>query len=112
MNTIVECPSEEESDAQWPLAFAHHLAGCVVDRGDVIGVERVAQPECVRRDPGPDRERPGGSELEVLGCHEQDQDPETDHVQAGDHGRHSTGAPPLRACHRSPHPLQPRRAGQ
>jgi hypothetical protein len=32
---------EEEPDAQRPLAFRHQLASGVVDRGDVVGVERV-----------------------------------------------------------------------
>ena len=40
---------EEEADAQRPLALAHELARRVVDRRDVIGVERVAQPQRVRR---------------------------------------------------------------
>ena len=36
---------EEEADADWTLALLHQLAGDVVDRGDMIGVDRVAQAE-------------------------------------------------------------------
>ncbi len=56
---------EPEADAQRALALAHQLARRVVDRRDVVGVERVPQPERVRRHADPDRERPrrcrGGS---------------------------------------------------
>ncbi len=59
-NTIVEWPSENQKpDAQRPLALAHQLAGRVVDRRDVVGVERVAQAERVGGHPDADRERPG-----------------------------------------------------
>src|SRR5581483_5418765 len=40
--------AEEEPDADGPPALLQQLARGVVDRGDVIGVERVAQPERVR----------------------------------------------------------------
>ena len=56
---------EPEADAQRALALAHQLAGRVVDRGDVVGVERVAQPERVGGDADPDRERAGRPEVVV-----------------------------------------------
>ena len=58
---------EPEPDAQRPLAFAHQLAGGVVDRGDVVGVEGVAHPERVGGDADPDRERSRRSEAVVWG---------------------------------------------
>ena len=38
---------EEEADAERALALLEQLAGGVVDRRDVVGVERVPQPERV-----------------------------------------------------------------
>ncbi len=38
---------EEEADADRALALLHQLAGDIVDGGDVIGVDRVAQAEAV-----------------------------------------------------------------
>jgi len=44
--TTVECPSEKkESDSYRPLAILHEPSRDVVDRGDVIGVDGMAQPE-------------------------------------------------------------------
>ena len=38
---------EEEADRDRPLAVLHQLAGDVVDRRDVVGVDRMPQPERV-----------------------------------------------------------------
>ena len=38
---------EEQADADGPAAFLHQLAGHVVDRRDMIGVEGVSQAETV-----------------------------------------------------------------
>jgi hypothetical protein len=38
---------EEEADCDRPLALLHQLAGDVVDRGDVIRVDRVPQSEAI-----------------------------------------------------------------
>ena len=47
-NTTVEWPSENKKpDRHGPLAFLHQLAGDVVDCGDVIGVDGVAQAQTV-----------------------------------------------------------------
>ncbi len=48
---------EEEPDAERPPAFLQQEAHGVVDRGDVIGVERVAQAEHVRDEAEPDERR-------------------------------------------------------
>ena len=50
---------EEEADAERALAVLEELARRVVDRGDVVGVERVAQAERVseRAEPGERRIR-------------------------------------------------------
>lgn len=62
---------EEEADADGPLALLHQLAGYVVDRGDVVGIDGVpkteaaGEPSRVQKDrmmpkydqrPGPDGE--------------------------------------------------------
>jgi len=46
--TMVECPREKKTEPErtrltGALTFAQHLAGGVVDRGDVVGVECVPQ---------------------------------------------------------------------
>ena len=56
---------EEESDAQRPAAVGHPLAGGVVDRRDVVRVERVAQAERVRGQPDPHPVDAGAAEAEV-----------------------------------------------
>ena len=38
---------EEEAHGHRPLALGHQLAGDVVDGGDVVGVDRVAQAEAI-----------------------------------------------------------------
>ena len=38
---------EEQADADRALAFLHQLARDVVDGGDMVGVDRMAQPEHV-----------------------------------------------------------------
>ncbi len=54
-NTIVECPRENQKpDRDRPLAVRHELAGGVVDRGNVIGIERVPHAQRVRRQTEPD----------------------------------------------------------
>ena len=43
---MVECPSEKNRPtADRALALLHQLARHVVDRRDMVGVERVPQPE-------------------------------------------------------------------
>ena len=86
---------EEEPDAQRPLALAHELARRVVDRRDVVGVEGVAQPERVGREPDPRRERATGPEAEVVRDDEAEEQPEADDVQADDGRREAAGARPL-----------------
>ena len=46
---------EEEADAERPLALLEQLPRRVVDRGDVVGVEGVAQAEGVGELPSPAR---------------------------------------------------------
>ena len=47
---------EEEPDGQRPLALGDQLAGGVVDRGDVVGVEGVPHAEGVGQRAGADAE--------------------------------------------------------
>jgi hypothetical protein len=54
MNTTLECPRENQNptdSGRFPLA--HQLAGGVVDRGDVVGVEGVPHAQRVRGEPEP-----------------------------------------------------------
>jgi hypothetical protein len=86
---------EPEPDAQRALAFLHQLAGRVVDRRDVIGIERMPQPERVGRHPDPDRERARPAEAVPVRCDQRDQCHEAEHVQAGDGQRHHRQGPAL-----------------
>ena len=48
---------EEETDPDRPLAVLHELARDVVDRGDVIGVDRMPQAERVGQQRGAEQDR-------------------------------------------------------
>jgi hypothetical protein len=48
---------ERESHAQRPLAFLHQLARHRIDRGDVVGVDRVPQAEAVCEQRGAEQQR-------------------------------------------------------
>ena len=59
--TIVEWPSEKKRPtADRPLAVLHQLAGRVVDRRDVVRVDRVAQAEGVGEEGGREQDRVAG----------------------------------------------------
>ena len=51
---------EEQTDRNRPLALLHQLAHDIVDRGDVIGIDRVPQSEHVGEDRGAEKRRPVG----------------------------------------------------
>lgn len=92
---------EPEPDRDRPLAVGHQLAGGVVDRGDVVGVEGVPHTKRVRGHPKADPERLG-TDLVVPRHHEQEQDAERHHVQRGDHSQKTGGtdgvlAPPTKS---------------
>ena len=87
---------EEEPDAERPLALAHELARGVVDRGDVVGVEGVAQPQRVGRDPHPETEHAAGTEAVVVRHYDRQQQEEADDVQADDDRGEHRRSPPLR----------------
>ena len=56
--TTVEWPSEKNRpSADRPLALLHQLARDVVDGGDVVGIDRVAQPEAVGEEAGAEQHR-------------------------------------------------------
>ena len=86
---------EEESDAERPLTVAHQLAGRVVDRGDVVGVEGVPHAERVCRDPDSEAEHGAVAEGELRRHDESEQQPEADDVERGDGGEQTGGPPPL-----------------
>ena len=51
---------EHEADGDGALALLHELAGDVVDGGDVVGVDGVAQAEAVGEQRGAEQERDSG----------------------------------------------------
>ena len=58
--TTVEWPSEKKKpDAERPLPILHQLARDVVDRRNVVGVDRVAQAESVREERRAEQQRVG-----------------------------------------------------
>ena len=70
-NTIEEWPEgEPEADRQRALALGHQLAGGVVDRGDVVGVEGVPHPQGVGGDAEADAEDLMRADLVVVRCHQ------------------------------------------
>src|SRR5437868_6196612 len=88
---------EPEADAEGTLALGHQLARGVVDGRDVVGIERVAQPQRVRGQPEPDREPTGRAQAIVMRRDQHDQDEEAQYVQADHRARHRRHRPPLAA---------------
>ena len=81
--------AEPEARAQRGLPFADELARGVVDRGDVVGVERVARAEQERGHPEPHAEDPGVADLVVLGRDQEKQHAPADCVQGEDERTHA-----------------------
>jgi hypothetical protein len=101
---------EPEADAERALALRHQLACGVVDRGDVVGVEGVAEAERVGGDAEADTEDAGGAELVAARRDDHDQQEEADGVQR-DHDRREDRDPaPLRRGQR-PLGARPARCG-
>ena len=72
------------------------LAGGVVDRGDVVGVEGVPQAEGVGQHADPDAVDAGGPpELVALGHDQEEQDAEPDDVQDQDEPEHAAQHAPV-----------------
>jgi hypothetical protein len=92
---------EEQPDAERPAPVGHELAGRVVDRGDVVGVERVAQAERVRGQPDAGGERTRRPHREVRGHDDAEQQAEADGVECDHDGSHGSGAGPLGPCERA-----------
>ena len=88
---------EEVADAERLLSLVHQLAGGVVDRRDVVGVEGVAQPERVGQHRHADAQA-----LVVAGDDEDDEDPEPDDVEQQDGGEHQLRLEPLGRGHVPP----------
>ena len=83
--------AEPEADAERPLAFAHQLAGRVVDGGDVVGIEGVPHPERVCRDAQPDPHELPADGVAVW-RHEADQHAPAEGVQQQDKAPHTQQA--------------------
>ena len=99
---------EEQPDAERPAAVRHELARRVVDRRDVVGVERVAQPERVGGQPDARRERARRPHRQVGGHDDGEQQAEADDVQPDHDGGHRAHAPPLGARERAAGPAEAR----
>lgn len=103
---------EEEPDAERALPVGHQLAGGVVDRADVIGVEGMAQAQRVRGDADADPEDPTApAEIEVMRDDDPKQQEEPDRMQQRDHEEQHAGAPPLCRGERTLDLLPARRVG-
>ena len=72
---------EPEADRDRLLAVGDQLARRVVDRGDVIGVERVPHAERVGRDAQADTEDGPVPDAEVLRAHDPDQGAPAGHIE-------------------------------
>ena len=90
-----EVAERERAGLAGAQALAQHLAGGVVDRGDVVGVERVPQAQGVGGDRKPDPE-----ELVVGGQHVHDEQREPDRVHRQDGPVHPGDPHPLGPGHR------------
>ena len=104
-NTIVECPSEKKNPTPiGRLPVCEHLARRVVDRRDVVGVERVSQAEAVGEDPEAGQR---GITARVV-----EEEPPPGDVQQADGAPEPGQPPPLVSGHRSrpgpaSHPILP-----
>jgi hypothetical protein len=86
--------AEPEPDGQRPPALLHQLAGGVVDRRDVVDVERVPHTQRVGGNTEADAEGLA-SDLEVLRGNDHEQQAEADRVERDDQGSHPAEAAPL-----------------
>ena len=87
-NTIGRVPQrKEEADAKRPLALLQHESHRVVDGRDVVGVERVPQPEHVRDEPQPHQRGMVRGIVEI--------ESPSRHVQQRDDAVQSRESPPL-----------------
>ena len=91
---------EEEPGAQWPLAVGHQLPRHVVDRRDVIGVERVPQPERPRGDGDTEADAELGV-VEMMRQDNQDKQRPAQRVDTSDHGGHPAKPGPLTGSQRT-----------
>ena len=90
---------EPEPDGDRPLALGHQLAGGVVDRGDVVGVEGVPHAQRVRGQPEAEAEDLGVAHLVVLRDHDPHQHAPAEDVQQQDERRHADDRSPFPPTH-------------
>src|ERR1700759_5133194 len=99
--TIVEWPSENQNpteSARVPGPVREQLPRGVVDRGDVVGVERVPHPEQVGGQAETEPEDPRAAQLVVRRSDEERQGSPAEHVQQQDEPDHPDHGPLLRAA--------------
>ena len=94
--TTDEWPRENQKPgADRRLALADELAGGVVDRGDVVGVEGVPDAEHVGGQADADAEDAGAAEPVVVRGDREDQHAPADDVQQQDEAGHAGDRPPV-----------------
>jgi hypothetical protein len=86
---------EPEADRHRTLALRHQLAGGVVDRGNVIGVECMPHAKGVGGEAQPDAQHLGRADLVVLRRHDSDEYAPADYVEQQDTARHTDDRAPL-----------------
>jgi hypothetical protein len=86
---------EPEADGDRLLAIGEQLARRVVDRGDVVGIERVPHAEHIGRHTHSDAEYAGVSQVVGGWRHQPQQRAPPEHMQHSDDPAHADDAEPL-----------------
>ena len=94
---------EEEADAERTPAVGQQLARRVVDRRDVVGVERVTEAERVGRDSEPEPEHAPPTDPEVVRHDQREQEEEADRVQCQHDRPEACQAAPLSCAQAASH---------
>ena len=101
--TLAVAEGEEEADRQRPVAVGHQLAGRVVDRRDVVGVEGVPHAQGVRGEADAEAERLLADAVVVRRDEGGEGEPAED-VQSDDHRGHRRDAEPFAPGQREANP--------
>src|ERR1017187_1955413 len=96
---------EEEADRERPLAVADQLAGGVIDRGDVVGVERVPHPQRVGEYAGAHAEHLAAAEV-IAPADGGGEQPPAEHVQPDHYRGHAADPAPLTGGQGGPDPAE------
>ena len=89
------------------VPVTREFPGGVVDGGDVVGVERVAEPQRVGGNAEANAENAGGACRKAFRCHNSQQHTPAHSMQEQHNGRHSADRCPFPAGQRVPGPSSP-----